>query len=1053
MKRVILFLLLSTLLQSMLFAKIAIAQSIVKTSSDGTTLTFLTVYSQSEASAGVVIQDSYSSAPSWCSTKVKKVVFDSSFSNGTFSSTAYWLCGCSNLTTIEGLEYLNTNKLTTADCMFDGCSSLTTIDLSHFNPQNLKSCRNMFQNCSKLKTIYGTKWDITSNMTNEEKTKFLIYQAHHSAPYMFNGCNSLVGGNGTKYDATLVNDYTYCHVDGGTTDPGYFTDINNEGDGVREAYSVLENNTLTFYYDWKKGSRQGTTYPIEKDYTSPFSFIIVNGVKDDNSLPGWYYDREYIKRVSFDYSFKYYLPKSTRNWYYSCSNIESIDRIENLSTDNVTMMDCMFMDCSSLKNLDLSSLNTEKVVSMANLFGRCTALERVDVSNFNTSNVIYMGCMFGGCEKLQNLNVSNFNTSKVEDMYGMFCDCNSITELDVTKFNTSNVTNMALMFCGCNLIKELDLCNFNTANVTRMDAMFMDCSSLNNLDLKPFITSNVTNMSAMFTRCKSLTNLDLSNFDTRKVTDMSYMFMKCSSLEAIDISSFITTNVKNMSEFFAECSKLTSLSLCNFDTSNVIEAEKIFYRCTSLSTIKVSSLWNMGNVTNGKDMFSSCISLTGGNFTQFNYGYVDSDYAHIDYGTIDPGYLTDCNGGIPQPYVVLNDNILTFYYDNLKDKREGEVFTIGPSYDGLPKWAEKWWLHAIVDKSFANYHPTSTAWWFAHGSPGKQTITITGLDNLATDQVVNMESMFYGCAGLESLDVSHFNTSKVTNMKQMFCECGRLESLDVTNFDTSKVQLMCGMFSGCRSLSTLDVTNFDTSNVEDMGAIFAHCDNLTSLDVTKFNTSKVRNMSNIFSYCSSLKSIDVTNFDTSNATSMYLMFDGCSSLTELDLRNFNTSKVETMPCMFMDCSQLEYLDLSSFDIGNVRNMEGMFKNCNNLKTIYVGDKWNTYSMPYSEDMFWDCEKLVGGMGTKYDSSHIDCTYARIDGGSSAPGYFTYKKGPVKKGDINGDGVVGQDDIDLIVEYILTGVKPKGFVFENADVNGDNKVDAADIVEIVNMINK
>ena len=191
MKREILFLLLIILLPSMLCAKIVIAgHSIVKTSSDGTTLTFLTVNSQSEASTGVEIQDSYSSTPSWCSKKVKKVVFDRSFSTHTFSSTAYWLSGCSNLTTIEGLEYLNTNKLTTADYMFDGCSSLTTIDLSNLNPQNLKSCRNMFQNCSKLKTVYGTKWDIMSNMTNNEKVKFLIYQDHQSVPYMFNGCTS-----------------------------------------------------------------------------------------------------------------------------------------------------------------------------------------------------------------------------------------------------------------------------------------------------------------------------------------------------------------------------------------------------------------------------------------------------------------------------------------------------------------------------------------------------------------------------------------------------------------------------------------------------------------------------------------------------------------------------------------------------------------------------------------------------------------------------------------------------------------------------------------------
>ena len=41
-------------------------------------------------------------------------------------------------------------------------------------------------------------------------------------------------------------------------------------------------------------------------------------------------------------------------------------------------------------------------------------------------------------------------------------------------------------------------------------------------------------------------------------------------------------------------------------------------------------------------------------------------------------------------------------------------------------------------------------------------------------------------------------------------------------------------------------------------------------------------------------------------------------------------------------------------------------------------------------MFLSSTNLVGGSGTKYNSSHIDKTYARIDGGTSNPGYFTEK---------------------------------------------------------------
>lgn len=39
-------------------------------------------------------------------------------------------------------------------------------------------------------------------------------------------------------------------------------------------------------------------------------------------------------------------------------------------------------------------------------------------------------------------------------------------------------------------------------------------------------------------------------------------------------------------------------------------------------------------------------------------------------------------------------------------------------------------------------------------------------------------------------------------------------------------------------------------------------------------------------------------------------------------------------------------------------------------------------------MFSSCGSLVGGSNTKWDSSHVDKTYAHVDGGTSNPGYFT-----------------------------------------------------------------
>ena len=161
----------------------------------------------------------------------------------------------------------------------------------------------------------------------------------------------------------------------------------------------------------------------------------------------------------------------------------------------------------------------------------------------------------------------------------------------------------------------------------------------------------------------------------------------------------------------------------------------------------------------------------------------------------------------------------------------------------------------------------------------------------------------------------------------------------------------------------------------------------TTLDLSNFDTSNVTNMRSMFSE-SQATTINVSNFDTSKVTSMVNMFGG-SQATTLDVSNFDTSKVTNMNSMFW-YSQATTLDVSNFNTSNVTNMGYMFYNSTYLKTIYVSNKFNTDKVTNSGLMFYGCTNLVGGAGTKYNNSYVDKTYARIDGGTSNPGYFTAK---------------------------------------------------------------
>ena len=73
--------------------------------------------------------------PEWISKNsyVKKVVFDASFANTRPTSCFSWFRGCENLTTIEGIEYLNTENVENMSSMFRDCYALESLDLSSFN--------------------------------------------------------------------------------------------------------------------------------------------------------------------------------------------------------------------------------------------------------------------------------------------------------------------------------------------------------------------------------------------------------------------------------------------------------------------------------------------------------------------------------------------------------------------------------------------------------------------------------------------------------------------------------------------------------------------------------------------------------------------------------------------------------------------------------------------------------------------------------------------------------------------------------------------------------
>lgn len=106
------------------------------------------------------------------------------------------------------LSNWDTRNVTDMGYMFDS-SAASSLDLSSWDTSNVTRMETMFHYTVKLETVYvGDGWN-TDKVTDSSD--------------MFVNATSLVGGAGTTYSEGNPTDKTYAHIDGGTSNPGYFT--------------------------------------------------------------------------------------------------------------------------------------------------------------------------------------------------------------------------------------------------------------------------------------------------------------------------------------------------------------------------------------------------------------------------------------------------------------------------------------------------------------------------------------------------------------------------------------------------------------------------------------------------------------------------------------------------------------------------------------------------------------------------------------------------------------------------------------------------------------
>ena len=420
----------------------------------------------------------------------------------------------------------------------------------------------------------------------------------------------------------------------------------------------------------------------------------------------------------------------------------------------------------------------------------------------------------------------------------------------------------------------------------------------------------------------------------------------------------------------------------------------------------------------------------------------------------------------------------------------------------------------VVDKSITgSFNIPSTVIGSDGNSYSVKTIShyafygCTGLSSVSIPNSVTTISSaaFEGCSGLNSITIPN---GVVSIYNHAFAGCGSLTSVTIPNSVTylgryafygcsslisvilpnNMTSIEMGTFFDCSSLTSVTIPNTVTSIGDNA---FTDCSSLSTVTIPEGVTS-IGNQA--FLNCSSLTSFTFPSKVTSiGETTFY----GCNGFTSMDIPYGITTIGEGA---FFNCEGLVSVTIPS----SVTSIDRFaFAYCTKLTSVtvniqepiaiddeaFLATTDATLYVPkesveaYKADDHWKGFKEILPISTN-DAGTAKAkvmVVTTMDGKKTKLGlknepnitietpYLVYKSDVAEArfeldqlrdikyedvtpilGDASGDGVINRADVDETVQYIFG--KPSGdFIFSNADTNHDQKVNAADIVQISDLV--
>lgn len=637
-------------------------------------------------------------SPLWQTTaerkKIKTVVFDESCKDARPKDCGSWFWFFEALTTIEHLDYLNTSEVDDMRLMFSSCTSLETLDLSSFNTEKVKHMYAMFDGSKNLRSIKLPKGFIGSSVTDlnatfkgcESLTELDLSGSNSEnvkeMNEMFYGCRALSKLDLTDFKTgqvtTMENMFCICSTLETLDVSSFNTENVTTMLGMFNNCSSLRSLDLPGFNTANVTQMSSMFNKCSSLRSLDLSSFNTRKVTQMQSMFEGCTNLESIDLSSFDTENM----KSMTGMFFSCTKLETLDLSSFATPKMVSMVDA-FSNCKNLKKIYVTSaFTTDKVTLDFSIFAGCVNLpnynpDKTGVEMAHTGAGGYLMAATAswvrwdaptgtlsfhrGATKPVGVNILALGTGTSPDWgtyaaeikkvvfkagfrdethttcSNWFNGCTNLTSIEgIENLNTSNVKNMSGMFALCSNLETLDLSHFNTEKVTTMAQMFYGCTKLHDLNISSFNTENVTSMNQMFAGCSSLDSLDLSHFNASRVLyhGLYAMFSGCSSLKFLDVSNFPADKSKmQLDAMFKGCSSLQTLDLSSFNTGFAKSATDMFDGCSALQTIYVSDLFRFINKIESSNMFRDCHLLKGA--ISFEPTKKDETYANYE-----SGYLT-----------------------------------------------------------------------------------------------------------------------------------------------------------------------------------------------------------------------------------------------------------------------------------------------------------------------------------------------------------------------------------------------------------------------------